>query len=78
MIVLDPGHRYHLHTLDDNAPQAYWPLQFVKREGAKFPGNLGHYPGTTTQEVLRACIDRAGYVNRQIPCWQTKLSIFLM
>lgn len=76
MRVTDPGHRYLLNSLDDAAgPHA---LQFVKREGEKYPGNVGHHGGTTTQEVLRACIDRAIYVNRQIPCWQTKTSIFLM
>lgn len=43
-------------------------LTFVKREGDGYPGNVGHYPGTTTQEVLRALIDRTEYVNNQIPC----------
>lgn len=77
MQVLDPGHCYRLMELDG----ATWPgtiLQFVKREGPSYPGNVGHYTGTTMQEVLRACIDRAGYVNRQIPCWQTRLGMYLM
>jgi protein gp37 len=30
------------------------------------------------REVLRACIDRARYVNAQIPCWETRLSIGLL
>ena len=77
MTVNDAGHCYWLRVLDAH-PSAEVSLQFVKREGEKFPGNVGHYPGTTSQEVLRALIDRARYVNRQAPCWQTKLSIYLM
>lgn len=74
MRVLDPGHRYELASLDgDSAIQV---LQFVKREGAKFPGNVGHYPGVTSQEVDRALLDRAQYVYKQIPCWQTRVSIW--
>jgi hypothetical protein len=76
MKIIDPGHRYLMNTLDGiEGPRL---LQFVKREGPKYPGNVGHYSGTTSQEVLRCLIDRAQYVNRQIPCWQTKVSIYLM
>jgi hypothetical protein len=78
MRITDPGHRYELLVLDDEHKMLLCPLVFVKREGLNYPGNVGHHPGTTTQEVLRACIARAWYVNEQIPCWQTRLSIFLM
>lgn len=69
MRVIDPGHRYELYKLD--VPE--WrqdktaSLVFVKREGDKYPGNVGIHPGVTTQEVLRACADRLIYVNAQIP-----------
>lgn len=43
-------------------------LTFVKREGANYPGNVGHYPGTTLQETIRALIDRCAYVNAQRHC----------
>lgn len=77
MRVIDPGHTYALPTLDSESP---WEviLQFVKREGEKFPGNLGHYSGTTMQEVLRALIERATYVNRQTPCPETETAIGLL
>lgn len=75
MKVLDPGHRYALDSLDGEFPQT---LTFVKREGAKYPGNVGSHPGTTMQEVLRALIERAEYVNQQIPCAETTLAIGLM
>lgn len=42
-------------------------LVFVKRQGPKFPGNVGEHPGTTTQEVLRALIARTIYVDQQEP-----------
>ncbi len=75
MIVLDPGHDFVLSNLDG---QSQSRLTFVKREGERFPGNFGHHPGTTSQEVVRALINRAQYVQRQIPCWQTRLSVHLM
>jgi hypothetical protein len=75
MKVLDNGHRYELMSLDGDS--AIQRLQFVKREGKKYPGNVGHYPGTTSQEVFRVLHDRAIYVNGQIPCWQTRVSIWL-
>jgi|HubBroStandDraft_6_1064221.scaffolds.fasta_scaffold826884_2 hypothetical protein len=69
MKVLDPGHRYSLATLD----RSDWPedanpqLIFVKRIGDNYPGNEppGH-EGTTTQEVIRALINRTKYVDNQI------------
>lgn len=67
MKVIDPGHHYHLIALD-GSPGGFETLQFVKREGKDYPGNEGSMPGTTTQEVLRALIDRMEYVNDQIPC----------
>lgn len=64
MNVLDPGHIYLLDQLDDDSKER---LIFVKREGIGYPGNVGHYPGTNLQEVLRALIDRVSYLNNQIP-----------
>lgn len=75
MKVLDPGHRYELAHLDGEGMSV---LQFVKREGDKYPGNVGHCEGTTIQEVLRALIHRAAYVNSQISCPETSDSIYHM
>src|ERR1041384_7303957 len=66
MKAVDPGHEYHLDCLDADIPTVEI-LHFVKRIGDKFPGN--HPParqGTTTQEVIRALIDRTKYVDSQI------------
>lgn len=70
MEVVDPGHVYRLKILDGDDgtyDSSHEILTFLKREGEGYPGNVGHHPGTTTQEVLRALIDRAKYVNNQIP-----------
>ena len=75
MRVKDPGHDYVLESLDGDAPQR---LTFVKREGPGFPGNVGSHPGTTTQEVLRALIERGEYVNGQVPCAETEAATELM
>lgn len=72
MKVLDQGHKYQLDTLDGKEPEI---LTFVKREGDKYPGNVGSYSGTTTQEVLRVLIDRTKYVDKQIPARENGLII---
>lgn len=67
MKILDPGHYYSLDRLDFDETEDPVLLRFVKRVGDKFPGNEAPpYDGTTTQEVLRALIDRTKYVDEQI------------
>ncbi len=75
MKVIDPGHEYELDSLDGEQPNR---LVFVKREGPGYPGNVGHHPGTTMQETLRALIHRAEYVNNQTPCPETLYAIHMM
>jgi hypothetical protein len=72
MKVLDRGHQYELAHLDGEGTQV---LTFVKREGEHYPGNVGHHQGTTMQEVIRALLERARYVNWQIPCLETEAAI---
>lgn len=79
MKVIDPGHEYRLDFLDGKGLQCTVflsgerniirsdTLTFVKREGEKYPGNIGKHAGTTIQEVLRVLIDRVGYVDNQVP-----------
>jgi hypothetical protein len=69
--VLDKGHLYELNCFDGISPLY---LRFVKRDGLKYPGNIGCYPGTTTQEVLRVLSDRSRYVNGQNWCIETARS----
>ena len=77
MKVIDSGHFYHLDQLD-NGESGIQPLWFVKREGPGYPGNVGVQPGTTTQEVLRALIERNEYVNKQVPCAETEAAAELL
>ncbi len=71
MTVIDPGHVYDLASLDGGEPIR---LTFVKRcePPERYPGNYNAHPGTTLQEVMRALIERCGYVNGQIPCAETQ------
>ena len=62
MKIIDPGHVFALHSLDGGEPVI---LPFVKREGLKFPGNIGHHSGTTLQETWRASISRLKHLNNQ-------------
>lgn len=71
MKVLDAGHWYELDLLDADihGSTSHRELRFVKRIGEKFPGNQEPgYEGTTSQEVIRALIDRQRYVDGQRLC----------
>jgi len=69
---IDPGHLYALQVLDSQEDRTV--LRFVKREGPNYPRNVGHYPGTTMQEVLRAVVQRADYVDKQIFDYDTQIA----
>jgi hypothetical protein len=62
MIVLDPGHSYLLDSYDGGLPQQ---LDFMKREGDGYPGNVGSHSGTNIQDNIRALIHRFRYLNNQ-------------
>jgi hypothetical protein len=49
MKIIEPGHVYELNSLDGDTPET---LTFVNREEGQ------EHPGTQTQEVIRALIDR--------------------
>lgn len=61
--TIDPGHKYKLDSIDGELDQV---LTFVKREGAGYPGNVGSYPGTLLQCVIRVMIARLKYLDNQI------------
>lgn len=72
MRELDPGHVYDLVVYDGAGSQR---LTFMKREWSGYPGNVGSYPGTNCQEVIRALIARTKYLDQQIPCPENKAII---
>ena len=69
MIVIDPGHTFVLAHLDGTRVTI---LDFVKRQGVKYPRNVSHYEGTWLQEVWRAEISRVEYLDQQDPCAENK------
>lgn len=75
MEVIDPGHLYNLDCLDTTPDFRTEKLTFVKRQGDKYPGNVGYHPGTTIQEVMRVIIDRLQYVNDQMYSSHDEVSI---
>lgn len=64
MYIVESGHTYQLECFDGFETLF---LTFVKREGEKYPGNVGTHPGTNCQDVLRVLIDRIKYLDGQIP-----------
>jgi hypothetical protein len=77
MDVIDPGHVYALECLDGEEDEIQL-LQFVKREGPGYPGNVGHHSGVNIQEVLRVLIDRIKYLDNQIPHVSNQLALRLL
>ncbi len=69
MNTLEEGHKYALAHLDGEGETI---LDFVKREGEKYPGNVGSHEGTWLQEVWRAEIERVKSLDRQDPCVENK------
>lgn len=65
MTIIDPGHKFLIKNLDVRNNVLHQELTFVKRAGPNYPGNNDAYPGTTLQEVFRACIERLMYLNKQ-------------
>jgi hypothetical protein len=72
MKILDPGHDYLLDSYDGGNHEH---ITFMKRHGDNFPGNVGSYPGTNCQEVIRVLIDRVKYLDNQISCHENKLTL---
>jgi len=62
MIEVDAGHQYYAASLDGDKENL---ITYVKREGEKYPGNIGHYSGTTIQEICRVQIARLQYLYNQ-------------
>lgn len=78
MKIIDPGHEYLLEGVGDDLAASSQRIVFVKNEGDKYPGNVGHHGGVITQEVLRVLIDRTKYLNAQGSCAETELALAAM
>lgn len=75
MTVIDPGHYYQLRRLDAPKGSDLY-LRFVSRVGSNYPGNKTAYPGTTLQEVYRACINRTIHLDNQKKHWTNRVVIW--
>lgn len=73
--VIDKGHAYALPQIDGGGFQF---LQFVKREGVKYPGNVGAVCGVQSQTVMRVLLDRARYVQRQKSCFENVIVVLCL
>jgi hypothetical protein len=73
MNVIDPGHVYQLDQLGGGTQT----LTFVKRSGGAIQYEQ-EWPGLQTQEVLRALIDRTKYLDKVLPCVETKDALWYL
>ncbi|HVX56446.1 MAG TPA: hypothetical protein VHA37_01830 [Candidatus Saccharimonadales bacterium] len=66
MKVIDPGHIYELDILDGYLVRGGGHLRFIR--WPDYPHNQqSPHPGTTSQEVIRALIDRVQYLDQKQP-----------
>ncbi len=73
MKCVEAGHIYKLQHLESNGEEQ---LTFIKRSSDAIDYGDGEHPGTNTQEVIRALIDRSKYLNDVIPCPETEDAIY--
>ena len=86
MVILDPGHKYQLISLDvkDHQDSSKYDniITHVRRTGFKYPGNVNKmypktYPGVTMQKIQRIQLNRLEYVDKQGSCIENKIIHFL-
>lgn len=68
MKVIENGHVYYLEHLEARGHEL---LTFIRRNSAAITHESEH-PGTNTQEVLRALIDRTEFLDHVIPSVETR------
>lgn len=68
MDVIEPGHVYLLRHLEGDGHQL---LTFIRRSSAAVDYGDGEHPGTNTQEVLRALINRTEFLHHVLPAVET-------
>ncbi len=69
MIVITPGHEYHLANHNDNG-QTVQVLQFVEKVPARPDSTVlkVKVDGTTNEEVLAVMVDRMQFLQDKMPC----------
>lgn len=73
MNVIEPGHVYELPNLCDPGHQT---LTFIKRSSGAIDYKDAEHPGTNTQSVLRALIDRTKYLDDVLEAEETQDAVY--
>lgn len=73
--VLEPGHKYKLPHLESGGFEI---LTFIKRSSDAVDYGTDEHPGTNTQSVLRALIERTLFLNDVIPCAETQDAVYFL
>lgn len=80
MKIIEPGHIYNLDHLCSSGSER---LTFIKRSGGAIQYEEEH-PGTNTQEVIRALIERTEYLDDVLECieskdvaWHLRMTLYL-
>lgn len=73
MKILEPGHKYELEHLESEGKET---LTFIRRSSGIVDYGDREHPGTNTQEVIRALIDRSLYLDWVLPCDETKDAVW--
>ena len=74
MKVLEPGHIYQLQHLESPGHET---LTFIRRNSAAITHQSEH-PGTNTQEVLRALIDRTLFLDDVLSAEETEDAVYYL
>lgn len=77
MIIVDPGHMYHLiHRPADKVSPSTKGLEicFVKRM-CETANHTTEWDGIITQDLIRVCIDRTNYLMQQQPCIESQRAL---
>lgn len=73
MRILEAGHKYRLDHLESDGHET---LTFIRRSSGAVDYGEGEHPGTNSQEVLRALIDRTIYLDWVLGCDESKDAIW--
>lgn len=75
MKIIEPGHVYELANLEHPGSQL---LTFIKRSSGAVDYGDAEHPGTNTQEVLRALIDRTQFLDGVLTAEETQDAVFYL
>lgn len=75
MIITEPGHLYLLQHLESPGREV---LRFIRRSSAAIDYGAGEHPGTNSQEVIRALIDRTIYLDKILGADETLDAVYYL